>query len=394
MLSVALAFIGPAVLAQNAEPPTFAEVVQPYVDQGRFAGANGVVVSKDTVLAFPTVGYADVATKKPMQRDTMFWMASTSKPFQATALMMLVDEGKVKLDDPVSKYLPKFKPRIAVKAADGTEKLFEPQHPVTVRMLLNHTHGLSPNYSPDAPRADSIPLAAYVEDLLSRPLLHEPGTAFMYSDAGVNTASRIVEVVSRKSFEQFLDQRLLQPLGMKDTTYIPTAEQLARLATAYYIPPGTQTIVAVPDALAQPRPRAELADRSRRFAPQGGLFSTGGDLAKFAQMFLNQGTLEGHRYLSEWAVAEMTRDQIPPAAASTVPQPPPGPDSPATYGLGWGVGTTGAYFHPGMAMTDIRIDPKRGLATIFLPQHGGDATVFEIKMRLLDAALTHFDNPR
>jgi CubicO group peptidase (beta-lactamase class C family) len=378
-----------SLVAQAQEPPTFQQIVQPYVDQGRFAGANGVVVTTDGIINFPSAGYADVATKVPMTRDTVFWLASTSKPFQATALMMLVDDGKIGLDDPVTKYLPHFKPRSATRP-DGKKALREPAHPITVRMLLNHTHGLSPNYSPAAPPDDGVPLKVWVDELLTRPLLHEPGVAFTYSDAGSNVSSRIVEVVSGKAFEEFLDERLLTPLGMKDTTYFPNSDQLSRLATAYYVPPGTKQLTPVPDELARPRPRAQLSDRQTRHAPMGGLFSTGGDVARFAQLFLGKGSVSGRRYLSESAVTEMTRDQIPDAARATIPQPPSGNDRPVSYGLGWGLGARGSYFHPGMAMTNIRIDDTRSFATIFLPQHGGDEVVLEIQTRLLDAAERHW----
>ncbi len=375
---------------RGAEAPTFQSIVQPYVDEGRVAGIAGVVVYQDHIVGFPVVGYADVATKKPMARDTLFWIASTSKPIQVTALMMLVDDGKVRLDDSVSRYLPGFEPRLAVKAADGTEAMREPRHPLTVRMLLNHTSGLNPNYS--STRAiDGMPLAELVDELAARPLQHEPGSRFFYSDAGVSVASRIVEVVSGKPFEEFLDERLLRPLGMKDTVFIPSEEQLSRLATAYWVPPGKNQLTPVPDELAQPRPRAQLTDRRSRHAPHGGLFSTGGDLAQFARLFLGKGVVDGRRYLSEASVSEMTRNQISAEAAPTVPQLPPGsPDSPTTYGLGWGIGAGGAYFHPGMSSTNIRIDPASGYATIFLPQHGGDATIYEISLRTEEAARKHF----
>ena len=381
------AALPPATQAQ--EPPTFQQIVQPYVDQGRFAGANGVVVTADGIINFPSAGYADIASKVPMTRDTMFWLASTSKPFQAVAVMMLVDDGKIALDDPVTKYLPHFRPRIATQK-NGKEALREPRHPITIRMLLNHTHGLSPNYSADAPPDDSVPLKAWVDELLRRPLRHEPGTAFMYSDAGSNVSSRIVEVVSGQPFAEFLDQRLLSPLGMKDTTYFPNSDQVSRLATAYYIPPNTRQLTPVPDSMARPRPRAQLSDRRARHAPMGGLFSTGGDLGSFAQLFLARGTVSGRRYLSEAAVAEMTRDQIPEAVKATMPQPPFGNDRPVSYGLGWGLGAHGAYFHPGMAMTNIRIDDTRSFASIFLPQHGGDEVSVEISLKLQDAAEKHW----
>ena len=374
--------------AQEQEPPTFQEIVQPYVDRGLMAGANGVVVTASELLNFPTAGYADLEAKKPMQRDTLFWIASTSKAFQATALMMLVDDGKVRLDDPVSKYLPDFKPRIAVKDADGKDILREPAHAITVRMLLNHTSGL--HYADPAvvTRTDCCSLTTEVARFVSLPLMHEPGTRFAYQNAGPDTSSRIVEVISGQDFETFLNERLLQPLGMKDTTCFPSEEQLSRLAVVYWFSPTEKKLVRAPQEVFLTLP---YSDRKIRQAPGGGLFSTGGDLARFAQMFLGKGMLEGRRYLSESAVAEMTRNQLSPEAAATVPQPPGGRDVPATYGLGWGVGAGGAYFHPGAASTDIRVDSKRGYATIFLPQQAPDMTILEVYLRLIDAAQTHWD---
>jgi len=382
-LAIAASFPGRA-----QEPPNFRDIVQPYVDRGLMAGANAVVVTQNEVLNFPSVGYADLEAKRPMQRDTLFWIASTSKVFQATALMMLVDDGRVELDDPVSKYLPDFKPRIAVKDAAGKETLRAPAHAITVRMLLNHTSGLLYADPTVATRTDCCSLKAEVARFVSLPLTHEPGTKFAYQNAGPDTSSRIVEVVSGKDFETFLSERLLQPLGMKDTTYFPSQEQLSRLAVVYWFSPTEKKLVRAPQEAFLTLP---YDDRKIRRAPGGGLFSTGGDLARFAQMFLARGTLDGRRYLSESAVAEMTRSQLSPEVAATVPQPPGGPDVPATYGLGWGVGATGAYFHPGAASTDIRVDPKRGFATIFLPQQAPDMTILEIYVPLIEAAREHWD---
>jgi CubicO group peptidase (beta-lactamase class C family) len=303
--------------------------------------------------------------------------------------MMLVDEGKLKLDDPVSKYLPEFKPRLQVNVK-GKQLLREPAHAITVRMLLNHTSGLE--YSDPAhvmPPTDCCSLAELVTRFVSLPLLNEPGTKFAYSNAGPDTACRIVEVVSGQDFETFLRTRLLQPLGMNDTTYFPTQEQLARLATVYWFSPSEHKLVHAPQQVFLTLP---YDDRKIRHAPGGGLFSTGGDLARFAQLFLGKGVFEGHRYLSEASVADMTRSQLSAEVFATIPQPPgSGPDVPASYGLGWGVGASGAYFHPGSASTNIRIDPVRGYAAILLPQQAPDATVLEMYRKLDEAARQHWD---
>ena len=318
---IAALALGAALFSATAQSqaPTFPEIVEPQVDNGRLAGAAGVMVTSNEVLAFPIVGYANLETKQPLARDTVYWIASTTKPFIATTVMMLVDDGKLRLDDPVAKYLPEFAPK--------------PLSAITVRMLLNQTSGL--NYYADPARptpTDCCSLADEVKRFVSLPLAHEPGTKFAYSNAGSDTAARVVEVVSGKDFETFLHERLLQPLGMKDTTFFPDDGQLARLATTYWYSPTEQKLVPAPQGVFITAP---YGDRKVRHAPGGGLFSTGDDLAKFAQLFLGKGRFHGRRYLSETAVADMTRNQLSPEAFATVPQPPGSdPDLPAGYGLG------------------------------------------------------------
>jgi CubicO group peptidase (beta-lactamase class C family) len=371
LLALAMA-AGLSAVAMAQEPPTFHDIVQPHIDQGRFVGANGVVVSRQGILNLPSAGFADFDSKKPLLSNTVFWIASTSKPFQATAVMMLVDDGKVKLDDPVSNYLPQFK---ALK-------------PMTVRMLLNHTNGLSYTAAGQPMRpTDCCSLAEEVDRFVSLPLMFEPGTRFMYSNAGPDTASRIVEVVSGKSFEDFLTERLLAPLGMKDTTYFPSEEQLSRLAPGCLFDKTAGKLVRAPNEVFITAP---YGDRKIRHAPGGGLFTTGLDLALFTQMLLNKGEFGGKRYLSEASILEMTRNQVPEELRSQVPSL-PGPDAPIGYGLGWGVGATGAYFHTGVSMTAIRVDPKRGFASILLSPQSGDEVGFEIMNKLLEAANQHWD---
>lgn len=365
-------FGGLSAVARGQEPPTFYDIVQPYIDQGRFIGANGVVVGRQGILNLPSAGFAGFESKKPLVSNTMFWIASTSKPFQATAVMMLVDDGKVKLDDPVSNYLPQFK---ALK-------------PMTVRMLLNHTNGLRYTAAGQPMRpTDCCSLAEEVDRFVSLPLMFDPGTRFMYSNAGPDTASRIVEVVSGKSFEDFLTERLLAPLGMKDTTYFPNEEQLSRLAPGCLFDKAAGKLVRAPNEVFITTP---YGNRAIRHAPGGGLFTTGLDLALFTQMLLNKGEFGGKRYLSEASILEMTRNQVPEELRSQVPSL-PGPDAPMGYGLGWGVGATGAYFHTGVSMTAIRVDPNRGFASILLSPQAADEVGFEIMNKLLEAANQHWD---
>ena len=172
------------------------------------------------------VGWADVAAGMPMREKKLFWIASQSKPITATALMMLVDEGKVKLDDPVEKYLPEFKDQwLAVEQDKDHILLKKPKHPITVRNILSHTSGLPFKSALEQPTLDLLPLRVAVRSYAMTPLQFEPGSKYQYSNAGINTAGRIIEVVSGMPYEEFLDKRLFEPLGMKDTTFWPNEEQ-------------------------------------------------------------------------------------------------------------------------------------------------------------------------
>ena len=169
-----------------------------------------------------------------MKTDALFWIASMSKPMTATALMMLVDEGKVKLDDPVEKYLPEFKGQWMIAEQDKDHMLLKrPKHPITVRNIRRHTSGLRPTSVMETPTLDLLPLRDAVRSYAMTPLQFDPGSQYQYSNAGINTAGRIIEVVSGMPYEEFMQKRLFDPLGMKDTTFWPTEEQVKRLAKSY-----------------------------------------------------------------------------------------------------------------------------------------------------------------
>jgi CubicO group peptidase (beta-lactamase class C family) len=331
-----------------------AAVLQPFVDRHELAGAVTLVTNRDKVLSLEGIGFADIAASRPMGPDALFWIASQSKPITAAALMMLVDEGKVRLDDPVGNYLPEFKDAWMVAEQDKDhQRLRKPKHPMTVRHLLNHTSGMPFKSALEEPTLDRLPLAVAVRSYAMTPLHFEPGTRFQYSNAGINTAGRILEVVSGIPYEEFLDRRLFGPLGMKDTTFWPTDEQVARLAKAYRPGPDRMGLeVTTITQLQYP-----LQDRKRRPMPAGGLFSTAQDVGRFCQMILNNGVFEGRRYLSEAAVAEMTKKQTGDALKEG-------------YGLGWSTGG-GSFGHGGAYATNMVIDPKRGLIVVFLVQHAG-----------------------
>jgi CubicO group peptidase (beta-lactamase class C family) len=356
LLLAALAVAPPPASTEGpaaAPAKGIAEALKPFVDRNTLAGAVTLVADKDKVLSLEAVGLADVAAKKPMRPDALFWIASQSKPITAAALMMLVDEGKVKLDDPVAKYLPEFKDQwLVVEQGKDHLLLKKPKRPVTVRHLLSHTSGMPFRSALEQPTLDRLALRDAVRSYAMTPLQFEPGSKYQYSNAGINTAGRILEVVSGMPYETFLEKRLFGPLGMKDTTFWPDEKQLARLAKSYK-PNADRTGLEETTVTQLTYP---LNDRKRQPMPAGGLFSTASDVGRFCQMVLNGGAFEGKRYLSEAAVKEMTSKQTGALKQG--------------YGLGWSTGG-GTFGHGGAYATSMTIDAKRGLITVFLVQHAG-----------------------
>jgi CubicO group peptidase (beta-lactamase class C family) len=328
--------------------------VQPYVDRHELAGAVMLVANKDRVLALETVGSADLETGTPMRPDALFWIASMSKPITATACMMLVDEGLVALEAPVAEYLPEFQDLWLIVEQDAEHQLLRrPARPITVRDLLSHTSGLPFSSPVEQPTLDGIPLRQGAYSYAAMPLLFAPGSRYEYSNAGINTVGRIMEVVSGMPYETCLDERLLHPLGMKDTTFWPNEEQLTRLATGYG--PGPEGVGFAPWTVSQLT--YPLNDRRRQPMPAGGLFSTATDCAVFCQMVLNGGVHAGTRYLSEAAVAQMTTRHTDPSWEMG-------------YGFGWAVGD-GCFGHGGAWATSMDLCPQRGLITVWMVQAVG-----------------------
>jgi CubicO group peptidase (beta-lactamase class C family) len=350
--SLVLFQLGAAELLAQAPAPV-ATGVQPFVDRQELAGAVMLVANKEKVLTVEAVGWADIAAKKPMQADSIFWIASQSKPITGAALMLLVDEGKVNLDDPIEKYLPEFRGQMFVAEKDDNHKLLQkPTRPPTVRDALSHMSGMSYSSAIENPTLDAFPLSLRVKSYAMTPLESNPGTKYQYSNAGINTAARIIEVATNTPFEKFLEDRLLQPLGMKDSSFWPTADQAARIAKAYKAGPGNKGLEETNiSQLHYP-----LTDKTERFPmPAGGLFATANDIARFYQMLLNGGQLDGKRYLSEAAVKELTKRQTP----DTVKE---------SYGLGFSA-SPNSFGHGGAYSTNTSADTDRGLILVWLVQH-------------------------
>jgi CubicO group peptidase (beta-lactamase class C family) len=328
-----------------------ANVLQPYVDRGELAGAVTLVADANKVLSLECVGYADIAAKKPMQPNTLFWIASQTKPMTTTAMMMLMDEGKVCAEDLVEKYLPEFKGQWRVAERDDTHVLLKkPSRPITVRDILSHTSGLPFASAMEVPTLDLLPLRECALSYAMTPLQSEPGSKYEYSNAGINTAGRIIELVSGMSYTDFMNTRLFQPLGMIDTTFVPTEEQVSRL-TKCYQPAADKTGL---EEIRISQLKYPLNDTARQPMPAGGLFSTATDCGRFMQMVLNKGTFEGKRYLSPQAVAMMTSKQTPLALGDQ-------------YGFGWSSGET--FGHGGACATNMIADTKLGMVAVYLIQH-------------------------
>jgi CubicO group peptidase (beta-lactamase class C family) len=357
-LLVGVVFTGRHAMTAESNPPSLPGVTKAmakFIEDKEVAGAVTLVATKDKIVHLDAAGLAIVADNQPIRPDTIFWIASMTKPITGTAVMMLESDGKLAVDDPVAKYLPEFG---SLKTPDG-----QPAN-LTIRHLLTHTSGMS-EISPQQSRQAKT-LADVIPFYVAEPVKFQPGSKWTYCQSGINTAARIVEVVSGKSFSELLDERLFRPLGMKDTTFYLSDEQLPRLATSYARTPAGELMPAELFMLGGKSPTS----RDRFPAANGGLFSTAGDYARFCQMILAGGELDGHRYLKGESVEKMTTVQSGDVTTGFTP------------GNGWGLGwcvvrepqgvtealSAGTFGHGGAYGTQAWIDPKKKRIYILMVQ--------------------------
>ena len=339
--------------------------LQEFVADGSISGAVYLVAHRGEVVAFDAVGASDIEHQQPMRKDTIVQIMSQTKTFTGVAALMLMEEGKLDLTRPVEDYLPEFKGQLVeVKQPDGTMATHAPEHPMTVWQLMCHSSGFEflpvtgplsrINFTLDRTLADAV--RGYARERLSA----EPGTRYNYSNMGIATLGRIVEVVSGRDYARFVQERILDPLGMTDTFFFPPEAKRARIAMVYQHDDGK---------LALSGPRAQAGDPARFRAgavypgPELGLYSTAADLLRFYQMLANGGVSNGRRYLAATTVALMAMDHTPDHAGYGLTVSVAGkPEklltlfSPGTFGHGGAFGTGGW------------VDPKNETVLIFLAQ--------------------------
>jgi len=396
--------VRPASSALSSDPPTVApeevglassrlayirSVMNRHVAEKHIPGAAGLIARRGKIAYQETFGMADIEAGRPMQLDTIHRIYSMSKPITSVAVMMLYEEGKFQLNDPVAKYLPEFaKMQVGIEEKDPqtgkpTLKTAPAKRPVTVRDLLRHTAGLTYGFFSDtlvdqeyrkARILSDLNLAEFVTNLTKIPLVYEPGTRWHYS-VSVDVLGRLVEVLSGKPFDQFLQERIFTPLDMRDTGFYVPANKKDRFAKLYSPTRDGKIQPAVICANRQecvekfPDAAPSFLEPPTLLSGGGGLVSTAYDYLRFCQMMLNQGHYEGKRLLSRKTVQLMSSDNL-----GTIPGMGPG----TGFGLGFAVskapgeagmmGSPGEYNWGGAAGTRFWIDPKEELIGIFMIQ--------------------------
>jgi CubicO group peptidase (beta-lactamase class C family) len=356
--------------------------LQNEVDTGKIPGGILLVKRKGAIAYLKSFGVRDPATKAPMTPDTIFRIYSMSKPITTVAAMMLVEEGKLGLDDPLSKYIPAFadvKVGVETRGEDGQPRLdfVAAKRPITIQDLMRHTSGLTYGFFGeglvkkayvDANFSAGDPdLAEFVARLAKLPLAYQPGTTWDYSQS-VDVLGRVIEVVSGKSLYQFEKERLLDPLGMKDTAFYVIGSDKQKLIAE---PFDNDRAIGAGAKMGDPRVVMKMESGG------GGMVSTIGDYARFAQMILNGGTLDGKRYLSPKTIAYMGSNHIG-SGSGIVPGPYYLPGPGFGFGLGFAVrtdagivpyeGSVGEMNWSGAGGTTFWVDRQENLVAVFMAQ--------------------------
>ena len=360
------------------------DMVQRHIDAHDISGAVTLVARKGKVAHFEAHGLADVEAKKPMSKDSLFWIMSMTKPVVGTAVLMMMEEGRLRLTDPVSKFIPEFKgskvaviqdrPAGAPAPTRGTPPQFytvPAARELTIQDLLTHVNGLNTGGAASSAEVAKVALKAgesladYIPRLATTPLDFQPGTRWAYSaTAAWDTMERIVEVITGQPFDRFVRERIFDPLGMKDTTFRPSPEQLARIATQYRGANGTFTRVDT---------KAVWLNSPTYLSGGGGLMSSAEDYLQFGQMLANRGELNGKRLLGPKTVELMSSVFVPDTL--------PGRAKGRGFGLSVQVITdqivantpisNGSFGWDGAFGTHFWVDPKEKIVGLFMVQAAG-----------------------
>lgn len=360
------------------------EMVQRHIDAHDISGAVTLVARNGKVAHFEAHGLANIESKKPMSKDSLFWIMSMTKPVVGTAVLMMMEEGKLRLTDPVSRFIPEFKGmKVAVledrpaggpARAPGTPPLFytvPATREITIQDLLTHVSGLNSGGPASNAEVAKIALKAgesladYIPRLATTPLDFQPGTRWQYSaTAAWDTMERVVEIITGQPFDRFARERIFDPLGMKDTTWRPSPEQLSRIAAQYRGADGELTRVD---------PKPIWLNSPTYLSGGGGLMSSAEDYLQFGQMLANRGELNGKRLLGPKTVELMSSVFVP----DTLPG--------RAKGRGFGLSvqvisdhiaantpiSNGSFGWDGAFGTHFWVDPKEKIVGIFMVQASG-----------------------
>lgn len=368
-------------------------VMQAYIDQERCAGVLTLIARRGHIAHYECFGVMEIEANKPMMPDTIFRIYSMTKPVTSVAAMMLYEEGKFRLNDPVSAFIPAFKDtKVFARATESGLTLVDQDREMTVRDLLTHTSGLSYGFDQDSP-VDAMyremfeklklldgtgapllnpyadPLEKLVPELAKIPLVHQPGSIWHYG-LSTDVLGYLIELTSGLLFDVFLKQRIFEPLNMVDTDFYVSQEKIGRLSALYKTAEGGG--LQLVDAPAT----SPFIKPYHVFSGGGGLVSTASDYLHFAQMLLNKGELDGVRLLSRKTVEFMTMNHLSGDAlgAEFTPQRP-------GYGFGLGfkvlmnvaqygtLGSEGMFGWAGIGGTDFWVDSQEELIGLIMPQH-------------------------
>jgi CubicO group peptidase (beta-lactamase class C family) len=358
------------------------------IDKGTTPGVVAMVARRNQIGYFEAQGRQNPAESAPMARDSIFRIFSMTKPLVSFGIMMLVEDGYLLLNDPLAKYIPEFANQKVGIEHNGQLEYALPIRPITIQDLLRHTSGIAYEitgngmvqrmYAKSNVRSRDITNEEHARLIASMPLMCQPGTEWNYSRS-TDILGRVIEVVSGKTLGEFLQERILTPLQMNETGFHTAMENKGRLAEPFPVDPWTGDKVQLYDQTKVPKMQSG----------GGGLVSTAMDYARFCQMLLNGGELDGNRIIGNRTLKFMASPHVAPGVKLETHLVPPGHN----FGLGFAVrteegmapyaGSVGQYFWSGVAGTFFWIDPKEELFAVFMSQGPGQREYFRTLIRSL-----------